>query len=89
MTVSWQTILDDASTALTTINAGIDVGAALGVVPDAAIVVPLLALAATVTAKLDALSKGNLTALQAAVGTVDATIAAEIAAKWPPGSTGA
>jgi hypothetical protein len=84
---TWETILGDVESGLKALDGIINEGAALGLVPDAALVVPLVNLAQTVAAKLDALSKGDLTPIAAAVATVDAAVAAQVAAKWPQGDT--
>ena len=83
-TSDWQIFADDVNAVLQDVDQGINVAVALGVpVPPA--LVPVAALAAGIAAKLDALSKGNLSLIQAEVESADAAAAAAIAAKFPDG----
>jgi hypothetical protein len=82
MSVNWTEVASDVATALRTIDAAIDAAAATGL-PEAALIAPLADLANAVAAKLASAAAGNLSFLQATVQSVDASVDAEITAKFP------
>jgi len=82
--LDWNTVLADVETGLKTADAAVNAGAALGLVPDAAIVEPLVALAASLVAKLLAAKAGTLTPIAATVGSIDAGVDAQLAAEYDP-----
>jgi hypothetical protein len=81
---NWQQVLDDIDQGLKTISGAVQVGAALGVVPEGVLVAPLVLALSALVDQLDKLGKGTLTLPAATVGSIDAATDAELVAKFDP-----
>jgi len=82
---TFQSILDDAAAALKTVDSLIDAAAPL--IPDGALLAPIVDAVTALAAKLAAVSASKAPTIAAEVSAADVAAEAALAAKFPPGTT--